>query len=82
MTAIRNIVAFWNREQLADELARLGWTVEFAPAEWLIGHVHELASAGIDPADLRADALTHGPALATAANTVLAAWLDGIAVRT
>lgn len=49
---------------------------------WLIGHAHELASAGIDPADLRADALTQGPALAAVANTVLGAWLDGIAVRT
>ncbi|HMR96505.1 MAG TPA: class I SAM-dependent methyltransferase [Microthrixaceae bacterium] len=42
-TAYRIVRVLWNREQLADELARLGWTVEFAPAEWLIGHVHRTA---------------------------------------
>ncbi|MEA4945206.1 MAG: glutamine amidotransferase [Propionicimonas sp.] len=45
---------------------------------WLIGHAHELASAGIDPRTLRADAASHGPALRHAATAVFATWLDGL----
>jgi GMP synthase (glutamine-hydrolysing) len=43
---------------------------------WLIGHAHGLATAGIDPATIRADAATHGPALASAAGRVFETWLD------
>lgn len=45
---------------------------------WLIGHCHELASNGIDPRRIRADAATHGPGLADRARTVSSAWLDGV----
>lgn len=44
---------------------------------WLIGHTHELASAGIDPKRIRADAAHYGPALADIARDVLATWFDG-----
>lgn len=44
---------------------------------WLIGHAHELAAHGIDPRTIRADALSYGPALAAAARSVFAGWLDG-----
>jgi GMP synthase (glutamine-hydrolysing) len=47
---------------------------------WLVGHAHELASAGIDPGRVRSDAAEHGPALAEAARGTFDAWLD--AVRT
>ncbi|MET7993851.1 glutamine amidotransferase [Amycolatopsis sp. NPDC005232] len=43
---------------------------------WLIGHTFELATAGVDPRTLRADAATHGPTLARAAQTVFTTWLD------
>lgn len=43
---------------------------------WLIGHAHELATHGIDPNIIRADAIRHGPLLAERASTVLADWLD------
>ncbi|OWT80819.1 MULTISPECIES: glutamine amidotransferase [unclassified Achromobacter] len=42
---------------------------------WLIGHAHELATRGIDPRTIRADAATYGPELASAARGVLASWL-------
>ena len=45
---------------------------------WLIGHAHELATAGIDPAGIRADAAKHGPFLAAAATQVLTSWLDEV----
>ena len=43
---------------------------------WLVGHAHELASVGIDPNRVRADAAAHGPALADAARQVFERWLD------
>ncbi|WP_017596177.1 glutamine amidotransferase [Nocardiopsis potens] len=46
--------------------------------QWLIGHAHELAAAGADPARIRADAEAHGPALAAAAHRVFDSWLDGL----
>jgi GMP synthase (glutamine-hydrolysing) len=42
---------------------------------WLVGHAHELATAKVDPRDVRADAARHGPALADAATRVLDAWV-------
>lgn len=45
---------------------------------WLVGHAHELATAGIDPNQVRADAGAHGPALAAAAHQVFERWLDGL----
>src|SRR5690606_7125259 len=50
--------------------------------QWLIGHAHELAAAGVDPARIRADARAHGPALASAADRVFASWLDGLRPHT
>ncbi|MFV0253207.1 MAG: glutamine amidotransferase [Beutenbergiaceae bacterium] len=44
--------------------------------QWLIGHAHELATVGIDPSRIRADAARHGPALAQRARTVMHSWLD------
>lgn len=43
--------------------------------QWLIGHVAELAQAGIDIATLRADAARHGPGLAVALERVVDEWL-------
>lgn len=43
--------------------------------QWLIGHAHELATNGIDPAAIRADAGRYGPQLADHAREVFAAWL-------
>jgi GMP synthase (glutamine-hydrolysing) len=45
---------------------------------WLVGHAHELASAGIDPVRVRSDAAEHGPALAEAARRTFDRWLDGV----
>lgn len=45
---------------------------------WLIGHAVELAAAGIDPRDLRAQALAAGPALRAAGSAMFAAWLAGL----
>ncbi|MEU4384230.1 glutamine amidotransferase [Promicromonospora sp. NPDC023805] len=44
---------------------------------WLVGHAHELASAGIDPNSIRSDAAAYGPALAEAARRTFDRWLDG-----
>ena len=46
---------------------------------WLVGHAHELATNGIDPRSLRADAGRIGPLLAARAEAVLSAWLDALA---
>jgi GMP synthase (glutamine-hydrolysing) len=42
---------------------------------WLVGHAHELASAGVDPAGIRSDAAAYGPALAEAARRTFDRWL-------
>ncbi|WP_337961976.1 glutamine amidotransferase [Brucella gallinifaecis] len=46
---------------------------------WLIGHASELASSGIDPCVLRADAIKYGPALREAARKTFTEWLKGTA---
>jgi GMP synthase (glutamine-hydrolysing) len=46
---------------------------------WLVGHAHELASAGIDPAGIRSDAAAYGPALAEAARRTFDRWLGQLA---
>lgn len=43
---------------------------------WLIGHTLELAQAGIDPNDLRAQARRYGAPLAAAATAVFSQWLQ------
>jgi GMP synthase (glutamine-hydrolysing) len=43
---------------------------------WLIGHTGELAAAGIDLAQLRADTARFGPGLERAATKLFNAWLD------
>jgi len=43
---------------------------------WLVGHAHELAQAGIDPCQLRAEAAGLGERLRLAAHQVFAAWLQ------
>jgi GMP synthase (glutamine-hydrolysing) len=45
---------------------------------WLIGHAGELADAGVDPRDLRADAAAHGPALVAAGRRMFDRWLAGL----
>lgn len=45
---------------------------------WLIGHTCELASAGIDPVSLRAQAAKQGALTASAGSRVLEMWLDGV----
>lgn len=42
---------------------------------WLVGHAHELATAGIDPNGIRSDAAAYGPALAEAARRTFDRWL-------
>jgi GMP synthase (glutamine-hydrolysing) len=42
---------------------------------WLVGHAAELASAGIDPVQIRNDAATYGTKLANAATTMFEEWL-------
>lgn len=44
--------------------------------QWLVGHAVEIAQAGLDPRQLRADMLTHGGGLATKAARVMNLWLD------
>ena len=43
---------------------------------WLIGHTLELAQAGIDPNDLRAQARRYGAPLAAAATAMFDHWLQ------
>lgn len=43
---------------------------------WLIGHTLELAQAGIDPNDLRAQARRYGAPLAAAATAMFSQWLQ------
>lgn len=45
---------------------------------WLIGHAVELSAAGIDVANLRAEASRYGASLARKAESVLMAWLGGL----
>ncbi len=42
---------------------------------WLLGHAAEIAAAGLDPCDLRADALRHGAASAAGGRLLMAEWL-------
>ena len=44
---------------------------------WLVGHAVELAAAGVDPRDLRAQARGVGSRLPEVARAVVHAWLDG-----
>lgn len=44
---------------------------------WLVGHACELVQAGIDPRVLREQAKNAGAMLISAAQEVLASWLDG-----
>ena len=46
---------------------------------WLVGHALELASNGIDPRRLRADAADVGPRLRRAAREMFTDWLQGLA---
>lgn len=64
---------------LGNTVLGLQFHLEADPAQlerWLIGHAHELATAGIDPRQIRIDAATHGAALVDAATQVFEAWLD------
>ncbi|HEL2957338.1 TPA: glutamine amidotransferase [Stenotrophomonas maltophilia] len=45
---------------------------------WLIGHTLELAQAGIDPNDLRAQARRYGAPLAAAATAMFDQWLQDL----
>lgn len=48
---------------------------------WLVGHAAELAAAGVDPAALRRNARTTGPALRVAADRTITQWLSGLEER-
>jgi GMP synthase (glutamine-hydrolysing) len=57
----------------------LQFHLETEPARfesWLVGHTVELAKAGIDPRELRAQAGAFGSATREIGRKVLAAWLD------
>ncbi len=57
----------------------LQFHLETEPARfesWLVGHTVELAKAGLDPRELRAQARTQGPATRELGKKVFAAWLD------
>lgn len=45
---------------------------------WLVGHAHELAAHGIEPARIRTAASLSGPELAVAARAVFSEWLGGL----
>lgn len=45
---------------------------------WLVGHASELATAGVDPRALRAEAQALQSGLPRAAQMAFASWLDGI----
>ena len=45
---------------------------------WLVGHAAELFQAGIDPRSIREQARQYGPRLASAAQDLMNAWLDGL----
>lgn len=45
---------------------------------WLVGHAHELASAGIDIPALRRDAEHHGAALVAASTQLFGEWLAAL----
>jgi len=65
-----------SRSQLA-----LQFHLETEPAlfeRWLVGHTVELAKAGFDPRELRAQAQMLGPASRELGRDVLAAWLDSV----
>ena len=53
---------------------------------WLVGHALEIASAGLDPRELRAAAAIHADAVTTASIAMLRDWLgaadDATASRT
>jgi GMP synthase (glutamine-hydrolysing) len=54
---------------------------EAAPARiepWLIGHATELASAGVDPRQIRRDAKVYQDALVTASTAMFQEWLANI----
>jgi GMP synthase (glutamine-hydrolysing) len=57
----------------------LQFHLETEPARfesWLVGHTVELAKAGLDPRELRAQARTQGPVTRELGKKALAAWLD------
>ena len=45
---------------------------------WLIGHAAELGSAGIDPEQIRSDAVRYGVLSAKAGMTMFKEWLDNL----
>jgi GMP synthase (glutamine-hydrolysing) len=69
---------------VGDTILALQFHIEADPArieQWLVGHAAELAAAGIDPADLRAQAREHGAATARAGRAIMSQWLDRACVR-
>lgn len=48
---------------------------------WLVGHAHELASAGVDIPALRRDAERHGAALVEASTQLFGEWLAALEGR-
>ncbi|MBP2301372.1 glutamine amidotransferase [Azospirillum picis] len=48
---------------------------------WLVGHACEIAAAGLDPRQLRADSKRHGPVLRDAGSRLFADWIAGLGQR-
>lgn len=48
---------------------------------WLVGHAVEIAAAGLDPRDLRAETARHSPELREAGTRLFADWLAGLRRR-
>ncbi len=66
---------------LGDYALGLQFHVEVQPSQleaWLIGHACELAKEGLDPRDLRAQAIEHGERANAAGRQALRQWLKGI----
>jgi GMP synthase (glutamine-hydrolysing) len=64
---------------IGEAVLGLQFHPEIDPARietWLIGHTAELAQAGVDLAEVRADTARHGEAAAAAGRALIAAWLD------
>lgn len=65
---------------VGDTVLGLQFHLEVDPArieQWLIGHAAELAAAGLDPVELRAQAHRFGPALKARGEQVFREWLAG-----
>lgn len=78
-TLLASTAAYPNQAFSYGTSLALQFHLEADPArieQWLIGHAHELSSAGIDPRVIREDARRFGPGLVAAGQRVLSDWID------